>query len=319
MLVWIVFIALIFVFLALDLGIFNRNPHVISTKEALRWTALWVSLSLVFSGVIFILYKKGITDNFLNLTPTQAVVKYITGYLIELSLSIDNVFVIALIFASFSIPAKYQHRVLFWGILGAIIFRGLMLFFGIALIRKLSWSIYIFGGFLIYTALKMLFSGEQEVKTEDSKLIRLVKRFFPVTSEIESSAFFIKKQHILYATPLFLAMLVIESADVIFALDSIPAILAITTDPFIVFSSNIFAILGLRSLYFALAGMIRKFYYIKYSLIVILAFVGVKMIISHHVELPEWLSLSVVAVALAAGILYSRYKSGSDQEPAHRE
>jgi len=311
MLIWIIFISLILVFLALDLGIFNKNPHVISTREALRWTAVWVMVSAVFAGVIFILYKKGITDNYLGLTPTQAVVKYITGYLIELSLSIDNVFVMAVIFASFAVPAKYQHRVLFWGILGAIIFRGLMLFFGIALIRRLSWSIYIFGGFLIYTAIKMLFSKEEEkVDAGDSKLIRLVRKIFPVTQEIEGPHFFTRKNHILYATPLFLTMIVIEGADVVFALDSIPAILAITTDPFIVFSSNIFAILGLRSLYFALAGMIRKFYYIKYSLIVILAFVGVKMIISHHVELPEWISLSVVAVALASGILLSRFRSG---------
>lgn len=307
MTVWIIFIAVIIIFLALDLGVFNRKAHIIKTKEASIWTSVWVSLALAFSGVIYWLFSNGMVENPTGLTPNTAVIKYITGYLIELSLSIDNVFVIAVIFSSFKIPEKYQHRVLFWGILGAIVFRALMIFFGVALINKVDWIVYVFGGFLLYTAFKMLTSSEEDFNPKQSPMYRFLRKFFPITHTIEGDRFFIRRMGIKAATPLFLALMIIELTDVLFALDSIPAILAITADPFIVFSSNILAILGLRSMYFLISRMLQKFRYINYSLVVILAFVGVKMILSHHVEIPEWVSLGIIVLALAAGIIASIY------------
>ncbi|MFN3136297.1 MAG: TerC family protein [Allomuricauda sp.] len=306
MIVWILFLLGILVFLALDLGVFNKKAHVISVKEASFWTAVWVTLSLLFTGVIYWLYGTGKVDNVDGLTPMDASLKYITGYLIELSLSIDNIFVIAVIFTSFQIPQKYQHRVLFWGILGAIIFRALMIFFGVALIKKFSFTTYIFGAFLIFTALRMLFSKEEPFNPKQSFVYRNLRKIMPITSQMQGQKFFIKLRHITAATPLFIALVVIEFTDILFALDSVPAILAITSDPFLVFSSNIFAILGLRSMYFFLAHMIDRFYYLKYSLVAILSFVGVKLILAHHYTFPEWFSLSFIAVALLTGILASK-------------
>ena len=305
MIVWGIFIAFIILFLALDLGIFNRTPHVIKTKEAAIWTTVWVTLALGFSGVIYWLFKDGLVENPTNLAPDVAVLKYITGYLIELSLSIDNVFVIAVIFSSFAIPQKYQHEVLFYGILGAIVFRALMIFFGVALINKFDWIIYVFGAFLLFTAFRMLTHKESEFDPKKSKMFRFMKKLFPVSYKMDGDKFFIKRMGIKAATPLFVALIIIELTDILFALDSIPAILAITADPFIVFSSNILAILGLRSMYFLISRMLTKFRYINYSLVVILAFVGVKMILSHNIEIPEWLSLGVIGVSLAAGIIAS--------------
>ena len=305
MIVWGIFIAFIILFLALDLGVFNRTPHVIKTKEAAIWTTVWVTLALGFSGIIYWLFKDGLVENPTNLAPDVAVLKYITGYLIELSLSIDNVFVIAVIFSSFAIPQKYQHEVLFYGILGAIVFRALMIFFGVALINKFDWIIYVFGAFLLFTAFRMLTHKESEFDPKKSKMFRFLKKLFPVSYEMDGDKFFIKRMGVRAATPLFVALIIIELTDILFALDSIPAILAITADPFIVFSSNILAILGLRSMYFLISRMLTKFRYINYSLVVILAFVGVKMIISHNVEIPEWLSLTVIGVSLASGIIAS--------------
>ncbi len=305
MIVWGIFIAFIILFLALDLGVFNRNPHIIKTKEAAIWTTIWVTIALGFSGIIYWIFKDGLIENPTNLTPELAVLKYITGYLIELSLSIDNVFVIAVIFSSFAIPQKYQHEVLFYGILGAVIFRALMIFFGVALINKFDWIIYVFGAFLLITAFRMLFHKEEEFDPKKSKIFRFLKKLFPVSYKMDGDKFFIKRMGVRAATPLFVALIVIELTDILFALDSIPAILAITADPFIVFSSNILAILGLRSMYFLISRMLTKFRYINYSLVVILAFVGVKMILSHNVEIPEWLSLGVIGFSLAAGIVAS--------------
>ncbi|GAA0871699.1 TerC family protein [Gangjinia marincola] len=303
--IWTGFIVVIIFFLALDLGVFNRKAHVIETKEAAGWTTLWVSVALAFSGVIYYLFDAGLIDNPTNITPKTATIKYITGYLIELSLSIDNVFVIAVIFSAFNIPALHQHRVLFWGILGAIIFRGLMIVFGVALINQVSWIIYVFGAFLIYTAYKMLVSKDTEFDPKNSFIFNRIKKIFPLTATIHGDNFFITKMGVRMATPLFVALIIIELTDVLFALDSIPAILAITADPFIVFSSNILAILGLRSMYFLIARMLDKFRFINYSLVVILGFVGVKMILSHHIEIPEWLSLTIIVTALVGGILAS--------------
>lgn len=306
MIVWISFLAAILLFLALDLGVFNKTPHLISTKEASKWTAIWVTLSFLFSGIIYWLYSNDYISNPNRLKPVAASIKYITGYLIELSLSVDNIFVIAIIFAAFRIPKKYQHRVLFWGILGAIVFRGLMIYFGVLLINKFSWTTYIFGIFLIFTAAKMLFTKEDEkFEPKKSFVYRILRKIIPVTSHIDGEHFFVKKRHITAATPLFVALIVIEVMDVIFALDSVPAILAITSDPFLVFSSNIFAILGLRSMYFFLANMLEKFAHLEYSLIAILSFVGFKMLSHDFVEIPEWFSLAFIALSLLIGIIVS--------------
>lgn len=306
MIVWILFLSLVFVFLALDLGVFNKTPHIISTKEASKWTAVWVTLSFAFSGVVYWLYSTNYITNPDNLKPTTAMIKYITGYLIELSLSVDNIFVIAIIFASFKIPKKYQHRILFWGILGAIIFRGLMIFFGVLLINKFAWTTYVFGIFLLFTAIKMLFSTEEdEFQPKKSFVYRMLGKIIPIAHQSDKGHFFIKIDTKTFATPLFVALVVIEVMDVLFAVDSVPAILAITSDPFLVFSSNIFAILGLRSMYFFLANMLEKFSYLEYSLIAILSFVGIKMIFHDYIEIPEWGSLAFIASALLIGIIVS--------------
>ena len=306
MIVWISFLAAILLFLALDLGVFNKTPHLISTKEASKWTAIWVTLSFLFSGIIYWLYSNDYISNPDRLKPVAASLKYITGYLIELSLSVDNIFVIAIIFSAFRIPQKYQHRVLFWGILGAIIFRGLMIYFGVLLIHKFSWTTYVFGIFLIFTAAKMLFTKEDEkFEPKKSFVYKILRKIIPVTSHIDGEHFFVKRRHITAATPLFVALIVIEVMDVIFALDSVPAILAITSDPFLVFSSNIFAILGLRSMYFFLANMLEKFAHLEYSLIAILSFVGFKMLSHDFVEIPEWFSLAFIALSLSIGIIVS--------------
>lgn len=307
MIVWISFIIGVFTFLALDLGVFNKIPHVISTKEASKWTAIWVTLSFAFSGIIYWLYSTSFIANPTGIKPATAMIKYITGYLIELSLSVDNIFVIAIIFAAFKIPKKYQHRILFWGILGAIIFRGLMIFFGVLLINKFSWTTYLFGAFLIFTAVKMIFSKDEEddFKPKNSFVYKQLGKIIPISHQTDKEHFFIKIEGKTFATTLFVALVVIEVMDVIFAVDSVPAILAITSDPFLVFSSNIFAILGLRSMYFFLANMLEKFSYLEYSLIAILSFVGLKMILNDLLEIPEWTSLTFIALSLIIGIIVS--------------
>lgn len=323
MTVWIIFLTAILGFLALDLGVFNKTPHIISTKEAGKWTAIWVFMSFAFSGVIYWLYQNQLISNPSGLRPAAASIKFITGYLIELSLSVDNIFIIAIIFASFKIPQKYQHRVLFWGILGAIIFRGLMIYFGVILINKISWMNYVFGIFLLFTALKMLFTKDDEdFHPKDSFVYKMLGKIIPISTHMDGEHFFIKENKRNHATPLFVALIVIEVMDMLFALDSVPAILAITSDPFIVFSSNIFAILGLRSMYFFLANMLEKFSYLEYSLIAILSFVGIKMLIPHdYLEIPEWVSLAFIAFALASGIIYSLYRNKKelDERPSRDE
>ncbi|MBO0342412.1 TerC family protein [Flagellimonas profundi] len=305
MAVWGFFLLGIFFFLALDLGVFNKKAHIISVREASIWTGIWVTMSILFSVVIYWLYGNGRIDNVDSLTPMEASLKYITGYLIELSLSVDNIFIIAVIFGSFHIPQKYQHRVLFWGILGAIVFRALMIFFGVALIKKFSFMTYLFGAFLIFTAIRMLVSKQKAFNPKRSFVYRNLRKVIPITSHMQGQKFFIKLRHITAATPLFVALVIIEFSDILFALDSVPAILAITSDPFLVFSSNIFAILGLRSMYFFLAHMINRFHHLKYSLVAILSFVGIKLILAHHYTFPEWFSLGFIAASLLVGILAS--------------
>ncbi|MBK7637364.1 MAG: TerC family protein [Saprospiraceae bacterium] len=311
MIVWVLFLCMITVFLALDLGIFNREAHEISYKEATKWTIAWSTLGVLFSGMIYLIYSnQWIEISAHTKSPLEAAIQYLTGYIIELTLSIDNIFVIAIIFKSFRIPLKYQHRVLFWGILGALIFRGLMIVFGVLLIQQFTWTTYVFGGFLIFTAIKMAVTDEEsEFDPKKSMIYKLVRKMIPVTGRIDGQKFIIRKRGMAIATPLFLALVLIEFTDVLFALDSIPAILGITTDPFLVFSSNIFAILGLRSMYFFIANMLDSFHYLKHSLTVILIYVGVKLILSNHYHLSIGLSLGVILVSIAAGILFSiKYK-----------
>ena len=316
---WIGFIALVMVFLALDLGVFNGKAHVIGIREAIGWTIIWIAAALLFNVGVYFMYEHhllgiGLHENPAeNLTGSQAAIKFFTGYIIEKSLSLDNIFVISLIFAYFGVPAIYQHRVLFWGILGALIMRGVMIGVGTTILHYFDWMIYVFGGILIITALKMLFSKHEEVHPEKDPLVKLAKKFFSVTPEYHGEKFFTRIDGKLFLTPLFLVLLVVESTDVVFAVDSIPAIFAITKDPFIVFTSNIFAILGLRSLYFALAAMIRKFHYLKHSLVVILLYVGCKMmctkLIEHHElsNIMTWVSLSVIIGVMTIGVLASMW------------
>ena len=310
--------AAILLFLALDLGVFNKTPHIISSKEAGKWTGIFVTISFLFSGVIYWLYGNNYIANPDALKPLDASIKFITGYLIELSLSVDNIFVIAIIFSSFRIPQKYQHRILFWGIMGAIVFRGLMIYFGVLLIHKFSWTTYIFGGFLIFTAVKMLFNNEDEkFEPKKSFVYRILRKIIPVTTHIDGEHFFVKRRHLTAATPLFVALVVIEVMDVIFAIDSVPAILAITSDPFLVFSSNIFAILGLRSMYFFLSHMLNRFAHLEYSLIAILTFVGLKMLLHDYIQLPEWVSLTFIGVSLLIGVLVSLKMSKDEVSEAN--
>jgi tellurite resistance protein TerC len=320
MVVWIAFTILIFLLLALDLGVLNRKAHTPSTAEAMGWTALWVSTALLFAFVVHYLYRNGLVGNIEGLTPGQAVTKYLTGYLVEQSLSMDNIFVMALIFNYFHIPQKYQHRVLFWGIIGAIFFRGVMIGIGAVLIHQYYWVIYIFAAILLWSAWKMLKAGDEVKSLENNSTIRFVRKFMPVIRHMGEGNFVIRRLGVRAVTPLFLALAVVETTDIMFAFDSIPAIFGITTDPFIVFTSNIFAILGLRSLYFVLVSLLNKFRYLKPTLVFILFFVGVKMLISHHVEMPEWLSLSVIAGSLAFGIGFSFWKASREKEvPAPTE
>jgi tellurite resistance protein TerC len=292
---WVVFNAVIFTMLALDLGVFNKRVHKISVKEALIWSAVWITLALIFDVYVFFEFGR-----------TRAL-EFLTGYVIEYSLSVDNIFVFILIFTFFSVQAQYQHKILFWGILGALVMRGIFIFAGIALITKFQWIILIFGGFLVYSGFKMLFQKEEvAVEPEKNKVVKLFRKFLPVTETLHGDSLFIKQNKKLYATPLFLVLLVIESSDLIFAVDSIPAVLAISKSTFIVYTSNIFAILGLRSLYFAVSGIMGIFRYLKVGLAIVLAFVGFKMLASYiHIEIPIILSLAIIISILLVSILAS--------------
>ena len=294
---WLIFLAFVAVLLALDLGVFHKKDHVIGVREALVWTGIWILLSLAFSVAIYFIYGD-----------SEHVLEYLTGYVIEKSLSLDNIFVMAAIFTSFKIPAVYQHRILFWGILGAIVLRGAFILMGAVLIEHFSWVIYVFGVLLLYSAFKMLFLNEDEQDLSQNKIVKIARRFLPLTTKIEGHHFFIRENHKLFATPLFLALIVVELSDILFAVDSIPAIFGVTLDPFIVFTSNIMAILGLRSLYFALAAMLGKFDKLKYAIVFVLAFVGIKMLIADFVHIPTAVSLAVIVVSLVAGVIASQVK-----------
>lgn len=306
--IWIAFLALIAFVIALDLGVFHRKSHVISLPEAIGWTVTWIALALVFNVGVYFLYElnpHGWDIDTQQLSGADAAIQFFTGYLVEKSLSIDNIFVIAMIFAHFRVPLAEQHRVLFWGILGAVVLRGLMIFGGIALINRFEWITYLFGAILIYSAAKILIIRHDTVDIANSRVIRAIRRLYPVTEQYHGSHFFTVVDGVRMATPLFVALVLVETSDVMFAVDSIPAIFAITRDPFIVFTSNIFAVLGLRSLYFVLAGLMDRFRYLKLSLVFLLGYIGVKMLLVHHYPIPNVVSLAVIAGILAIGIIAS--------------
>ncbi len=291
---WIGFNGFILAMLALDLGVFHRKSHVVGFKEAMTWSVVWISLAIIFNFGVW---------HFAG--PTKAL-EFFTGYVIEKSLSVDNVFVFALLFTYFSVPAMYQHKVLFWGILGALVMRAIMILLGAALIAKFAWIIYVFGGFLILTGIKMIVKKEEAIHPERNPLVRLFKKFMPVTKDYRGDKFFVRENGVLMATPLFVVLILVEFTDLIFAVDSIPAIFAVTTDTFIVYTSNVFAILGLRSLYFALAGVMDKFHHLKTGLGVVLSFVGVKMLLAHSpYKIDTLVSLAVIVLILAVSVATS--------------
>jgi len=313
---WVVFVALVLALLALDLGVFRRDSRALSVPQALAWAAFYVSLGLAFNVLVYYLYEHhlwGVGTHFGHaLDGKSAALQFFAGFLLEYSLSLDNVFVIALIFAHFRIPLAYQHRVLFWGVIGALLLRGVMIGIGAALIVRFAWIVYVFGGILILTAVRMLMAGQEELDPEDNFVIRIAHRLYPVTAELHNEHFFVEVAGRWAATPLFLVLLMVESSDVLFAVDSIPAIFAVTQDPFLVFTSNVFAILGLRNLYFAIAPLMDRFRYLKLSLVFILAFVGVKMILSHYRPIDIDISLWVIVGILSVGVLASALAASRD-------
>jgi tellurite resistance protein TerC len=290
---WIAFGVFVLGMLALDLGVFNRKAHEIRFREAVIWSIVWISLAMVFNGWIYFEYGH------------QKALEFLTGYLLEEALSVDNIFVFVVLLGSFAVPKIYQHRVLFWGVLGAIIMRAIFIGLGAALVARFQWIMYVFGAILIYTGIKLMAEGESDPHPEKNPIYKFARRFMPATPEYHGKAFTIMQNGKRHATPLLLVLIAIEATDVVFAVDSIPAIFAITTDPFIVYTSNIFAILGLRSMYFLLAGVIDKFHFLKYGLALVLLFVGTKMLITEWFEVPIVASLVVVATLLAGAVIAS--------------
>ena len=293
---WIAFHVFVFIMLALDLGVFHKHTHKIPVKEAIIWSCVWIALAMLFD--LFIYLDK-------DFGPIKAL-EFLTGYVIEYSLSVDNIFVFILIFSYFAVNSQYQHKILFWGILGALIMRGIFIFAGVALINRFNWIVLIFGGFLVYTGIRMLFQKETEVDPEKNAVVKFFRRFLPVTKTLHGVKLIITHNRKLYATPLFLVLLIIESSDLLFAVDSIPAVLAISKSTFIVYTSNIFAILGLRSLYFAISGIMGYFRFLKVGLAFVLTFVGLKMLASFfHFEIPIIISLGIIISILLVSILAS--------------
>ena len=290
---WVGFVAFVLAMLSVDLGVFNRTPHVVGVREALSWTAVWVGLALAFAGGLA------------AYVGPPAALTFLTGYVIEESLSIDNIFVIVLVFQYFAVPAQYQHRVLFWGILGALVMRGLFIGLGAALLAQFEWIIYIFGALLVITGIRMAVKQDDAFDGEHNPVVRFVRRFLPLTDAYRGKHFIVVEDGRRFATPLLLVLVLVEATDLIFAIDSIPAIFGITRDPFLVFTSNIFAVLGLRSLFFLLATVVTKFYLLKYGLAAILTLVGTKMLIEAWVHVPILLSLGIVVSVLAASIAAS--------------
>ena len=301
---WIGFSLFILTMLSLDLGLFNRKAHTIKYREAWIWTAVWVTLASIFAALVF--HYQGRDKG----------LEFVTGYVVELSLSVDNLFVFLLIFSYFKVPAKFQHRVLFWGVMGALIMRLTMIFIGAALIERFHWIIYIFGAFLVYTGIKMFKQDEIEIQPEQNPVVRLVTRFLPISRSYDEEKFFTTTNGKRTGTLLFLVLVVVEVTDLVFAVDSIPAIFVITRDTFIVYTSNVFAILGLRSMYFLLAGVVDKFRYLRYGLAIVLTFIGLKMLVTAlGLHIPTWFSLSFVAAVLLGSVAASLWFPPSDSDP----
>ncbi|AGG05819.1 MULTISPECIES: TerC family protein [Dehalococcoides] len=300
---WVIFAVMVLCMMALDLGVFHRRAHEVKTKEALVWSGVWIALALIFGGLVY------------SSLGSETGLNYLSGYIIELSLSVDNLFVFIMIFSYFCIKREYQHKVLFWGILGAIIMRAVFIAAGITLIENLSWVLYIFGVFLIYTGIKMVKDQNKEIHPDKNPLVNFVCRILPMTNKLHGDHFFIKENGRKLATPLILVLVSIEAMDLVFAVDSIPAVMAITLDPFIIFTSNIFAVMGLRAMYMALSGVIQKLHYLHYGLAAILAFLGIKMLISDFFHMPVTASLGVVAVILAISIAASLLKPPKEIKP----
>lgn len=314
-LIWVLFLVFIVGLLLLDLGVFHRKSHEIKVPEALAWTAVWVVIALAFNVFVYFLYEYNwgwVNVSVQHLSGTQAAIQFFTGYLVEKSLSVDNIFVIAMIFSFFQVPLSEQHRVLFWGIFGALVLRGVMIYAGVALIDRFDWLVYVFGLLLLASAVKMLIVRHDSIHPDRNIVVRLARKVYPFTSEYEGSRFFTIRNGQKVATPLLLALILVETSDIMFAIDSIPAILAVTRDPFLVFTSNVFAILGLRSLYFALAGMMARFRYLKMSLVFLLAYIGVKMLLAHHYPIPNLVSLVIIGGILAVGVAASIVGGGRD-------
>lgn len=292
-LLWTLFIILVIALLALDLGVFHRHAHEIKVREAIYLSLFWIALALLFNlGIYFYQGKK-------------AAIQFLTGYLIEKSLSVDNLFVFLLIFSYFKVPSKYQHKVLFFGILGALIMRAVFILLGVSLIRQFHWIMYVFGAFLVFTGIKLAFQKDQEIHPEKNPLLRLIYRYFPISAEYDGDKFITLRNGRKLLTPMLVVLIFVETTDVVFAVDSIPAIFAITLDPFIIYSSNVFAILGLRALYFALAGIMRLFHHLHYGLSIILVFVGVKMLIADFYRFHESVALGFIGLVLALSIVAS--------------
>ena len=300
---WILFNVFVLAMLALDLGVFHRNKHVVAFREAIGWTIVWITLAGAFAVLIYF-FGHILTGNPVR-PNSELTLEFLTGYLIEESLSVDNLFVFLVIFRYFAVPRKHQHQILFWGVVGALVMRGIFILVGIKLLNRFSWLIYVFGAILIYSGIKLLGQEEKEIEPEKNIVLRIFRKFFRLTDNYEDDKFFVVRQGIRYATPLAVVLVMIETTDLLFATDSIPAVLAITREPFIVYTSNVFAILGLRSLYFALAGMIEVFHLLHYGLSLILIFIGVKMLVSHYVKLPIGIALGAVAGVLLISIVLS--------------
>lgn len=309
--IWFLFFLLVFGLLALDLGVFHKKNETISTKESLAWTTVWILVAFIFGGVIYWIYDANLWNmNPFGKDPSQTVLDYYTGYIVEESLSLDNIFVIAMIFQFFKIEPKYQHRILFWGIIGAVVFRLTMILLGTTFIEHFKGATYVFGLILLYSAFKMIKQNEDENEDFTKSVgVRLLSRIYPIDWTANNGTYFVKKNGKLMATSLLAALVVVEFSDILFAVDSIPAIFSITSDPFIVFSSNIFAIMGLRNLFFFLSNMLDKFQYMKYSLVVVLMFVAIKMLIVDLYHIDAVVSLIVILSALSGGVLISILKT----------
>ena len=306
MLAWSIFGVIVVVLLALDLGVFHRKAHEIKMKEALIWSAVWIGVALLFNVGVYFMKGK------------ELAVQFLAGYLLEKSLSVDNLFVFLLIFNYFHLPTKYQHEVLFWGIIGALVFRAIFIVCGLGLLHYFSWMIYVFGAFLVWTGVKLAFEKDKKVEPENNVFVKMFRRFFPLTNDYHDGKFFVRIDGVLHATPLIVILLVVESTDIVFAVDSIPAVLAISRDAFIIYTSNVFAILGLRALYFALAQLMKLFHHLHYGLSLILVLIGIKMIVAHFVHIPTVVTLGTIFLILTVSVVASLIWPQREEAPNPR-